>query len=418
MQLKKKVILLGSLVALASGSFVFGLTGLVAGNKSDQALAESINSEKVASNHAAGLLSLGANTIADMAQKVAPAVVNIEVDQKIASQPMNMPQFNFPFGNVPGGMEFFYNGKKVTPGPNGKIVPPSIQRHNAGSGFIVRPDGYIITNAHVVRGASKIKVTLTDRRSFDGKVVGIDGFSDLAVVKIDANNLPTVPMGSSTTLRPGEFAVAIGNPLGFDHTVTLGIISAVERTVTDVNGNINFIQTDAAINPGNSGGPLLNLAGEVIGVNTAIQANAQNIGFSIPVDIAKAVSEQLIAHKQIDRPWLGIAMAPIDDTMAKSLGLSVGTKGVLVAQVLDGSPAQAAGLERGDVIQKIDGKDITAPDQLRDCVRAHKVSEKLNLFVLRNNQVKAVAVSIGTFPNETAKADNQPEQSSDDPSTN
>ena len=345
-------------------------------------------------------LSLGANTVADMAEKVAPAVVNIEVDQKVSSPMVSMPGFGapgmpeMPFGNF----EFFYNGQRVNPnGPGGKMMP-KMERHNTGSGFIVKPDGYIVTNGHVVRGASKIKVTLADKRSFTGKVVGIDNFSDLAVVKIDGDNLPTVPMGSSANLRPGEFAVAIGNPLGFDHTVTLGIISAVGRSVTDVNGNINFIQTDAAINPGNSGGPLLNLNGQVIGVNTAMQANAQNIGFSIPVDIAKTVVDDLIAHKQISRPWLGIKMQSLDETTAQSLGLPATTKGVLIAQVLDGSPAQAAGLISGDVIQKIDGNTLTNAEQVKDCVHAHKVSDTLHFFVLRDNQAKAVAVNIGTFP--------------------
>jgi S1-C subfamily serine protease len=409
--MKEKAGLAGSFLALAAISYVIGLTvnagGLIAKAQDHlakpQAIAQTIDATPGGKN--AALLSLGENTIADMAEKVAPAVVNIEVDQKVNSPLVSMPSFGvpgMPQGETPfGNFEFFYNGQRVNPngggGAPGKAMP-KIERHNTGSGFIVKPDGYIVTNAHVVRGASKIKVTLVDNRVFTGKVVGIDNFSDLAVVKIDGTDLPTVPMGTSASLRPGQFAVAIGNPLGFDHTVTLGIISAVGRSVTDVNGNINFIQTDAAINPGNSGGPLLNLQGEVIGVNTAIQANAQNIGFSIPVDIAKTVADSLIAHKPIDRPWLGIKMQSLDETMAQSLGLPTGTKGVLVAQVLDGSPAQAAGIQRGDVIQKIDGDALTTAEQVKDCVHAHKVSDTLHFFILRDNQAKAVAVNIGTFP--------------------
>ncbi len=346
------------------------------------------------------------NTIADLAELVAPAVVNIEVNQ-IITQPV------MPFGN----MEFFFNGQRVRPqpqpdrpAPGGQNAPgtppaPRFEKHNAGSGFIVQADGYIVTNRHVIHGASKIKITLSDLRTFDAKLVGEDNFSDLAVLKIEATNLPTVQLGSSAAMRPGDFVIAIGSPLGYAHTVTFGIISAVGRSVTDVNGNINFIQTDAPINPGNSGGPLVNLDGGVVGVNTAIQANAQNIGFSIPIDIAKSVIDDLIAHRQILRPWLGLAMQDLDDVSAKSLGLPATTKGVLVAQVLDGSPAQNAGLERGDVIEKIDGKDVMTSKEVQETVRAHKVNDTLNFFILHNKLGKAVAVHIGQYPSDKTSTD-------------
>ena len=262
---------------------------------------------------AAPNMPIQSNTIADLAQLLAPSVVNIEVDQEVTT-----PVMNLPFGNF----DFFFNGQRVNPQPNrpGQSAPnaPHFEKHNTGSGFIVRADGYIVTNRHVVNAASKIKITLSDGHIFDGKVVGTDNFSDLAVVKIEAANLPVVQLGTSSTLRPGDFVIAIGSPLGYDHTVTFGIISAVGRAVTDVNGNINFIQTDAPINPGNSGGPLVNLDGGVVGVNTAIQANAQNIGFSIPIDVAKSVIDDLVAHRKILRPWLGLAMQNVDDVMAKS----------------------------------------------------------------------------------------------------
>ncbi|MGH9553795.1 MAG: trypsin-like peptidase domain-containing protein, partial [Terriglobales bacterium] len=193
-----------------------------------------------------GSIPLTSSTIADIAGAVAPAVVNIEVNHLVSSG------FEMPFN-------FFYNGQGGMASPKALGGGEhKIEQHSKGSGFIIRPDGYIVTNAHVVRGASKIKVALSDHRSFDGTIVGTDSFSDIAVIKIDGKDLPTEPMGSSKTLRPGEFCVAIGQPLGLDHTVTFGIISAVERTMVDINGNINFIQTDAAINRGNSGGPLLN----------------------------------------------------------------------------------------------------------------------------------------------------------------
>jgi Do/DeqQ family serine protease len=361
--------------------------------------------------------TLGPTTIADIAQSTSPAVVNIEVNQTINRQVS--PMFNFPFGELPFGQnfEYFFNGKPVRPnqapnqGNNHLNAPvPKLEKHNTGSGFIIRPEGYILTNAHVVRGATKIKVALSDKRTFDAQVVGTDGFSDLAVVKIDAANLPVLKLGSATNLRPGDFAIAIGSPLGFDHTVTFGIISAMGRTVTDVNGNINFIQTDAAINPGNSGGPLLNLDGEVIGVNTAIQANAQNIGFSIPIDVAKEVVESLITHKKIVRPWLGIAMQDLEEVLSKSLGLPATTRGVFVAQVIENSPAAAAGLERGDVIQKIDGKDVATSKEVQELVRSHKTSETLHFYLLRNKLGRALSVNIGTYPESPANLQaDQPE---------
>lgn len=327
------------------------------------------------------------NTIADIAQSVAPAVVNIEVAQvrKQAQVPPGLDSIMpLPFGKY----EYFFNGQRMD-------VPR--ESHNTGSGFIVRSDGYIVTNAHVVRGASKIKVTLNDKRVLDGTVVGTDGFSDIAVVKIDTNQLPVANMGTSNKVRPGEFAIAIGSPLGFDHTVTFGIISAVGRTITDVNGNINFIQSDVAINPGNSGGPLLNLNGEVIGVNTAIQANAQNIGFSIPIDIAKSVATDLIEHKTIQRPWLGIAMQVVDDTMSKAQGLEA-NKGVLIGKVIEGSPAKTSGLQPSDVIEKIDGKEVSTPKAVQDIVKSHKVSDTIHFVVLRNGAITAIPVTIGQYP--------------------
>jgi serine protease Do len=327
------------------------------------------------------------NTIADIAQSVAPAVVNIEIIQ-VRKQAQLPPEMEFP--TPLGKYQYFFNGQRMQP-----YFPR--ESHNTGSGFVVRSDGYIVTNAHVVRGANKIKVTLNDKRVLDGTVVGTDGFSDIAVVKIDAKDLPVANMGSSNQVRPGEFAIAIGSPLGFDHTVTFGIISAVGRTITDINGNINFIQSDVAINPGNSGGPLLNLNGEVIGVNTAIQANAQNIGFSIPIDIAKAVSGDLIEHKMIQRPWLGIAMQIIDEAMSRAQGLTA-NKGVLIGKVIEGSPAKGSGLLPADVIDKIDGQSVSTPKAVQDIVKSHKVNDVLHFSIMRSGAITAIPVTIGQYP--------------------
>lgn len=353
----------------------------------------------ISAEASAALVSLGANTVADMAAAAAPAVVNIDVSETAKNA---MP---FGLSGLPSEMQFFFNGRQMNPkdffgagpGTGGNGQPPKFEKRDTGSGFIVRKDGYIVTNAHVVKGAEKIKVTLNDRRTFDGKVIGLDAFSDLAVIKINADNLPTLKMGSSTTLRPGEFAVAIGSPLGYDHTVTLGIISAVGRSVTDVNGNINFIQTDAAINPGNSGGPLLNLSGDVIGVNTAIRRDAQNIGFSIPIDVAKTVADSIIATGKILRPWLGIHMQELDEGMSTKIGVPATTKGVAIVGFAEGSPAKAAGLELGDVIQKIDNKDTPNPKDVKEYVQTKKVSDVLNFLVLRKNGVQTVSVNVGDY---------------------
>lgn len=331
------------------------------------------------------------NRIADIAEQAAPAVVNIEIEKP----GIGGMQAMMPF--TQGGMRFFFNNKEIDPERFNAGIKPSRQ---TGSGFVVRSDGYILTNAHVVKGAKRIEVTMNDGRNVLATMIGIDTFSDLAVLKIDAKDLPTLKMGSSATLRPGEFAIAIGSPLGYDHTVTLGIVSAVGRSVYDINENINFIQTDAAINTGNSGGPLLNLKGEVIGVNTAVVKGlvAQNIGFSIPVDIAKSVCDDLIAHKKITRPWLGVSMKELSESMTKSLGLADGTRGVFVVDVFPDSPAERAGFKRQDIIQKIDGKDITSRKDVRDYVRSRKIEDTLNFFVLRGKTNEALQVQLGEYP--------------------
>jgi S1-C subfamily serine protease len=350
-----------------------------------QTLAQSVDSNQG--------VPLTSTTIANIAERVAPAIVNIEVNQPIQA-------LSYPFGNLPDGFDFFFNGQRMPRGGNGNGAGPRPERHNTGTGFIVREDGYIVTNAHVVKGSSKITVTLNDKRQFEATAIGVDSFSDLAVVKINAKGLPTAEMGTSTGLRPGEFVIAIGSPMGYDHSVTLGIVSAVGRTVTDVNGNINFIQTDAAINPGNSGGPLLNMVGQVVGVNTAIAARAQNIGFSIPIDIAKPTVTDLIAEKRIERPFLGLKVGTLDEGTLKGLGLPNGTTGVFISQVFNGGSAAKSGLERMDIVQKIDGKDITTAQQLQDAVRARKVGESLNFMILRNKSVKPITVTIGNYPSD------------------
>jgi serine protease Do len=388
----KKYLVAGSLVLALGASASIALTSKLPA-LSDESATPNAGETTVATDAGArdslAAFQFGPYTIADIAKAAAPAVVNIDVTGTKTQQ--------LPFGgNLP--FNFFFNGQQMSPQDLQKQLPKMEQR-DTGSGFIIRSDGYIVTNAHVVKNADKIKVTLNDGRNLQGKVVGIDYFSDLALVKVDADNLPTLKMGSSASVRPGEFAIAIGSPLGFDHTVTLGIISAVGRSVTDINGNINFLQTDAAINPGNSGGPLLNIKGEVIGVNTAIIApgRGQNIGFSIPIDVTKGVAESLIATGKILRPWLGIKMHDLDESFSKSLGIPVATKGVVIVGFADNSPAEASGLQQGDVIQKIDGRDMPTPKDVKEYVTSKKVSDVLHFLVLRKNTTQAVSVNVGDY---------------------
>jgi S1-C subfamily serine protease len=345
--------------------------------------------------------AVGANTIADIAEAVAPAVVNINTRTSVIVGDMPF-HFGLPFGDFQ-----FYMG----PGKHGQVpegldqIPfgemprqRKFEQNGAGSGVIIRSDGYILTNNHVVKNANDIKVTLNDKRIFQGKVVGRDNFTDLALVKIDANNLPVARLGSSKSIRPGDWAIAIGSPMGLDHTVTFGIVSALGRSLSDLNSNVELIQTDAAINPGNSGGPLLNIAGEVIGITLAIRSDAQNIGFAIPIDVARTVADSLLAHGSIQRPYLGIMMQQLDEKLAKSLGLPANSQGVVVAQIMPNSPAAKTELVQGDVIQKVDGIAVSTSTEVQQLVRGHKVGDKLNFLVLRGRGITAVTVTIGEYP--------------------
>lgn len=332
-------------------------------------------------------IAFGPKTIANIATEANRSVVNIDTASTytISESPMVHP-FDF-FGNGFG----FGN-------PEQQGVPRQFQRRGAGTGVIIRSNGYILTNNHVVGDATDIKVTLRDKRTFKGKVVGKDNFTDLALVKIDAKDLPVAKIGTSKDIEAGDWAIAIGSPMGLDHTVTLGIISALGRSLYDLRNNVELIQTDAAINPGNSGGPLLNINGEVVGINTAIRGDAQNIGFAIPIDIAKEVADQLLESGRIARPYLGIYMQELNGQLAKSLGLPENTKGVVLARVGKDSPADRAGLQQGDVIEKVDGKTVATSKDVQEMVRKHKVGDTINMLVLRDGNLNPVEVKIGDYP--------------------
>ncbi len=320
----------------------------------------------------------GENIVADIAEAATPAVVNIDTRTSVTVNDLQ------PFRQF--GLDDLFQQSR----------PKKYESHGAGSGVIIRPDGYILTNNHVVQQADEIKVTLGDKRSFIGKVVGKDKYTDLALVKIDATNLRAAKLGESKKLRPGDWAIAIGSPLGLSQTVTLGIVSALGRSINNLNA-VELVQTDAAINPGNSGGPLLNIRGEVIGINTAIRGDGQNIGFAIPIDVARNVAEQLIKDGSIKHPYLGIAMQDMDEKLAKYMGLSAGMKGVVVVKVEPASPSDGGGLISGDIIQRVDGKPVSSSKEVQSSVRAHKPGETLELVVLRGQEVVPIQVKIGNF---------------------
>ncbi len=348
-----------------------------------------------------GKILLSENTVADIAQKCSDSVVNIDISSSItiSDSPFApaLPYGNFEFFFGPG----FHNGHKV-PFPNGQH---KLERKGAGSGLIYRADGYILTNNHVVGQADDIQVVLNDKRVFKGSVIGRDSFTDLALVKIDAKDLPVAKLGTSKILRPGEWVIAIGNPMGLDHTVTFGIISALGRSLRDLNNNVELIQTDAAINPGNSGGPLLNIHGEVIGLNTAIRGDAQNIGFAIPIDTAKDIADQLLTKGSIERAYLGIYMQELDENLARSLGVSANTKGVVIGGLAANGPAEKAGLQQGDIIEKVDGKSLKTAHEIQTVIRSHKPGETISMLILRDGSIKSVDVKIGNYPTDQSKSE-------------
>ncbi|GAG54505.1 unnamed protein product, partial [marine sediment metagenome] len=268
------------------------------------------------------------------------------------------------------------------------------------SGFIINQEGYVLTNEHVVRKADKIKVTLSDGREFTGEVIGSDVTSDMAIVKIQADHLPTVTLGDSDKLKVGEIVIAIGNPYGLQQTVTMGVVSAKGRSIpTGTGGRIyrNFIQTDTAINPGNSGGPLLNIKGEVVGINTAIIPYAQGIGFAIPINIAKRNIDDLINLGKVRRSWLGVYIQEVTPEIAEQFDLDE-AKGVLVGDVIEGSPAEESGLKRGDIIAKVNDEEVNSPEELQDKIRNIEIGEKANVEVMRDGKEISFVVKIGEMP--------------------
>jgi S1-C subfamily serine protease len=287
-------------------------------------------------------------------------------------------------------------------------TPEDKLERGTGSGFILTEDGRLVTNAHVVAGADSVQVTLKDGRTLEGKVIGIDPVTDVAAVKINATGLPTVVLGNSETLVPGQWAIAIGNPLGLDNTVTAGIISATGRSSSQVgvpDKRVNFIQTDTAINPGNSGGPLLNDRGEVIGINTAIRADAQGLGFAIPIETASRIVEQLFQRGKAEHPYLGVQMLDLTPTLREEINRNPDAdikvtqdNGVLIARIAENSPAAKGGLLPGDVIQKINGTPVNSAANVQAQVESSTIGAVLEIQVLRNNQTQTLRIRPAAFP--------------------
>jgi serine protease Do len=329
-----------------------------------------------------------------------PAVVNISV-----SGTMKTSVAGIPDGELDGPLGEFLRrfGMPGMPGMPGHGQQGRVPTHGLGSGFIVSPDGVVLTNAHVVADADTVTVKLTDRREFKAKVIGIDKQTDVAVLRIDAKDLPTVKIGDSSSARVGEWVVAIGSPFGFENSVTAGIISAKSRTLPD-EGYVPFMQTDVAINPGNSGGPLINTSGEVIGINSQIYTESggyQGLSFAIPIDVAMNVEQQLVKHGKVSRGRMGIGIQEVDQGLAESFGLDK-PRGALVSSVDAGSPAAKAGLEPGDVILKYDGKAIGSSSELPVLVGSSAPGSRVALEIWRKGHSKSVNVTIGEATNVAA----------------
>src|SRR5437867_3542317 len=338
------------------------------------------------------------NGFTEVAKVVTPAVVNITtVTMEKVSDSRGVPdewrERMEEFFGGPGGPF----GPRGFRGPQGYGEPREHRGGGQGSGVIVSPDGYILTNNHVIDGARTVTVTLPDKREFSGKIVGADPKTDLAVVKIDGQNLPTVSWGDATKLQVGEYVLPARNPFGLNSTVTLGIVSALGRGHMGISQYEDFIQTDAAINPGNSGGALINTAGELVGINTAIISQTggyQGVGFAVPASMAKPVFESIVKTGKVVRGHLGVAIQDLTQDLAKSFGLKQ-AKGALVSSVAEDSPAQRAGLKQGDVIVAYQGKPVEDPAALQREVTHTPVNTKATLKIIRDGREQEVTVTIG-----------------------
>ncbi|WFF43068.1 DegQ family serine endoprotease [Salinicola endophyticus] len=326
-----------------------------------------------------------------LVKQAAPGVVNISTTSTVSAS-------DDPFGqqDVPDIFRRFF-GDQMPPMPGAPSGEE--ERKSLGSGFIIRSDGYILTNAHVVKNADKIMVRLNDRRELPAKLVGSDPRTDVALLKVDAKDLPTLKIGNSDDLQVGEWVAAIGSPFGFDHSVTAGIVSAINRTLPS-DTYVPFIQTDVAINPGNSGGPLFNLDGQVVGINSQIYTRSggfMGLSFAIPISVAMNVADQLRTEGHVSRGWLGVVIQPVSKDLAESFGLD-DTKGALVSDVSDDSPAKKAGLKAGDVILSVNGDAVDDSTTLPRIIGKFAPGAEIKLKVLRDGDTRNIDVTVGDWP--------------------
>jgi len=386
--------LLKSKPAVLTLGFVLGAAGLGLAHTTEKSLS---------ANPPATLRLANANegpskgSYAPLVKEVLPSVVNIStskvVHNRMSSEEMPMDPFFRQFFGDDG---------------NGRFNVPKDSRENAlGSGVIVSPEGYILTNNHVVDGATDIRVTLSDKREFQGHVVGTDPKTDIAVLRIDARNLAPITIGDSSKVQVGDVALAIGDPFGVGQTVTKGIISAIGRGNLGIEDYEDFLQTDAPINPGNSGGALINDRGELVGINTAILSHgsggSQGIGFAIPSDLARQVMNEILKNGHVTRAYLGIYPQDVTPAMAKAFGEKQ-AKGIVVGDVTPGSPAHTAGIQRGDIILDVNGKPVTDSNQLRMSISMMQPGTDVTLKFLRNGDMRDATVKLAEMPTQTAQA--------------
>jgi len=399
---------------------IFGLAGAVVAAGAAYGLAEASQTRASAADLNVPLQEtsisrdgLPRGSYAPIVAKVSPAVVKIETTTTINSPEIqNFPGFNDPFWKQFFGNQFGQQFQLQAPGPE--------VEYGIGSGVIVTQDGYILTNNHVVDGAKEVQVTLADGRQFTGKVVGRDPKTDIAVVKIDANDLPTVPMADSHNVKVGDVVLAFGNPFGVGETVTEGIISAKHRSDMGIEHYEDFLQTDAAINPGNSGGALVDIDGRLVGINTAIMTRSggsQGVGFAIPSDLARSVMESLIQYGHVTRGYLGVMIQNVTPSLAPQFDLK-NDNGAIVSEVEPDGPAAQAGFKDGDVIVNFNGDQITDSSQLQLDVAGTKPGSKVPVQVVRNGDEKTFDVTIGPLPGAQQVAEAGPQNSNDNGTLN
>jgi serine protease Do len=381
----KKKILIGTAILLL-GFLLGGLTYYLLGRITGQ---YAYPPYTITPNVPRQMLETG-KAFSEIVSAVSPTVVNISTTKVVRRD--TGPFFEDPFFDLFNPFHDFR-------------MPKKWKEQSLGSGVIVSPDGYIITNNHVVEKADEIKVTLLDKRAFKGRIVGADPKTDIAVVRIDASSLPILKWGDSERLQVGEFVLAIGNPYGLSHTVTMGIISAVGRANVGIADYEDFIQTDAAINPGNSGGPLVNIKGELIGINTAIFSRTggyQGIGFAVPSNMVRLVMDQLVQRGKIIRGWIGVTIQELTPELSEKFGLKR-SSGALVSDVAKDSPAAKAGVIRGDVILEFNGKEVKDVSSLRNMVAQSKTGSEVSMKILRSGKEYTVKVIIAEMPREIAE---------------